>query len=323
MRKYLSNILKLLVTILALWLVLREVDLQEIWTTILSADLWWIFAGFMLFNLSMIVRAWRWWVLLRGLGIAPKFSRLVELYFVGNFFNMALPSGFGGDVVRVIEVARDVPTDVATGTVLLDRLAGLIMLFVVAMVMLPFQTAVIPPHILWMTIAGFVGGIVGILLLMDGRLIRRLGGWLPKPLNPNENGAVGKLLQAVQGCGWKSVLQAMAISIIFHFILAGWWFTSGLAFEQSISYSYHLFIMPLVAVPLLIPSFAGFGPRELIVPTLYTVVGVPQEIGLGMSVIVFVITRLSGLVGLPLYLLSLLRSTIEKRNEEESAESAL
>ncbi|MEM7333857.1 MAG: lysylphosphatidylglycerol synthase domain-containing protein, partial [Chloroflexota bacterium] len=73
MRKYLSNILKLLVTMIALWLVLREVDLQEIWQTILSANLWWVFAGFMLFNVSMVVRAMRWWVLLRGLGNAPKF----------------------------------------------------------------------------------------------------------------------------------------------------------------------------------------------------------------------------------------------------------
>ncbi|MEM7336634.1 MAG: hypothetical protein AAF490_31435, partial [Chloroflexota bacterium] len=142
-------------------------------------------------------------------------------------------------------------------------------------------------------------------------------------LNPNQDGAVGKLLKAVQGCGWQAVLQAMLISILFHFILAGWWLTSGLAFGQDVSYLYHLFIMPLVAVPLLIPSIAGLGPREAIVPTLYTVVGVAQEIGVGMSVIVFVITRLSGLVGLPLYLLSLLRSTLEKRKAEEPVESSV
>lgn len=319
MRKHITNGLKLLVTAVALYIVLREVDIQEIWTTVISANVWWVFAGFMLFNLSMIVRAWRWWVLLRGLGTPPKLSRLIELYFVGNFFNMALPSGFGGDVVRVVEVARDVPTDVATGTVILDRITGLVVLFIVALLVLPFQTTQIPPYILWLTIVGAIGGVLGILLLMDGRLIRRFGSWLPKPLNPNADGMMGKLLQAVQGCGWQAVLHAMLISVLFNFILAGWWFTSGLAFQQDISYLFHLFIMPLAALPLLIPSFAGFGPREMIIPTLYQSVGVSADTAVAMALIVFTITRLSGLVGAPLYLISLIRSSLAKRNESNLA----
>lgn len=313
MKNYLVNVLKLLVTVVALVFVLRGVDIQHIWQTILRARFGWVVIAFLLFNVSMGVRAVRWWLLLRGLGKSPRLSRLVELYFVGNFFNMALPSGFGGDVVRVVEVARDVPTDVATGTVLLDRLAGLVMLFVVALLLLPFQTAVIPPYILWLTIIGAVGGVIGLLLLMDGRLLQRFGGWLPRPLNPNQDGAVGKLLRAVQACGWTAVLQAMAISVLFHAILAGWWYCAGRAFGQQIPFSFHLFIMPLVAVPLLIPSFAGFGPREAIVPTLYQGVGVAPDIAIAMAVIVFAITRLSGMVGAPLYLLSMLRQPTKKR----------
>lgn len=312
MRKTIINLLKVLVTAVALYLVLQQIDFRQIWQTLQTADLLYVLLAFVLFNISMVVRAFRWRALLQGVGSETPVLRLVELYFVGNFFNIALPSGFGGDVVRVVEAARDVPTDVATGTVLLDRLVGLIVLFIVAVLLLPWQTAVIPPFIIWTIIAGAVGGVVGILLLMDGRLIRQFGGWLPKPLNPNEDGAVGKLLKAVQGCGWPAVLQAMGISVIFHFILAGWWLLAGLAFEQSVSYLYHLFIMPLVATPLLIPSFAGFGPRELIVPTLYGVVGVGAETAVSMSIIVFIITRASGLVGAPLYLLSLIRNNKAK-----------
>ena len=46
------------------------------------------------------------------------FRPIGHLYFVGNFFNAFLPSGFGGDVVRIIEIAEDVPGDVAVGTVI-------------------------------------------------------------------------------------------------------------------------------------------------------------------------------------------------------------
>ena len=58
---------------------------------------------------------------LRGVGANIRLGRLAELYFVGNFFNMFLLSGFGGDVVRILEAARNVPGNIATGTVLLDR----------------------------------------------------------------------------------------------------------------------------------------------------------------------------------------------------------
>lgn len=316
MRKHASNLVKLLVTAVALYFVLREVDLSQIWQTLRTVRLGLLVIGVLMFSFSMVIRAARWWVLLRGVGNRMPFLRLVELYFVGNFFNMALPSGFGGDVVRVVEAARDVPADVATGTVLLDRLIGLVMLFVVALLLLPWQTAMIPPFITWTIVAGAVGGLLGILLLMDGRLLQRFGGWLPKALNPKQDGPVGKLLKAVQGCGWRAILQAMSITLLFHLLLAGWWLVAGLAFGESVSYLYQLFIMPLVAVPLLIPSFAGFGPREAIVPTLYGVVGVAEETAVAMAVFVFVITRLSGLVGAPLYLFSLLRNSLNNRNAE-------
>lgn len=316
MRKQLSTLFKIIVTVVALVIVLREVDVETIWQTIRRANGWWIFAGFMLFNLSMGVRAIRWWLLLRSVGKPPPLSRLIELYFVGNFFNMALPSGFGGDVVRVVEAARDVPTDIATGTVLLDRLVGLVVLFIVALVVLPFQTAVFSTTILWLTIVGAVAGTLGILLLVDGRLIRWGGSWLPRFLNPNENGTAGKLYQAVQGCGWTAVLQAMGVSVLFNLVLAGWWLTSGLALGVSVSYLFYLFIMPLVAVPLLIPSVGGLGPRELIVPTLFVSIGVGPDTAVAISLIVFTITRLSGLVGAPLYLLSLLRQGSQQPNEQ-------
>lgn len=322
MRKHLSNFLKLLVTVAALWWVFTEIDLEAFTETLVTANLWWVFAGFMLFNLGLFIRAVRWWVLLRGLGANISLWRLTDLYFVGNFFNMALPSGFGGDVVRVMEIARDVPTDVATGTVVLDRLTGLVVLFLVALLALPGYTAVLPPIVIWITAVFAIAGVIGMLLLMDGRLIRRFGSWLPKPLNPNEDGTVGKLFRAMQGCGWTAVLQAMAISVIFSVVLPLWWLTSGIALGYTVSYQFYLLIMPMVALPLLIPSIGGLGPRELIVQELFPAIGVSPESGVAISLVVFIITRLSGFLGAPLYLASLVRNTMAKRNATAPVETA-
>jgi uncharacterized protein (TIRG00374 family) len=137
MRKHLTTLLKLGVTLLGLIFVLTRFDIRDIGQTLQETDLFWILVGFLLVNASVVLRAYRWLLLVRGLHAEVSFGRLVELYYVGSFFNVFLPSGFGGDVVRILEISRDIPADIATGTVLIDRLTGLMMLFALALVALP------------------------------------------------------------------------------------------------------------------------------------------------------------------------------------------
>ncbi len=50
---------------------------------------------------GILLRSARWHALLKAVGARVSFGRAVYLYFVGAFFNTFLPTGFGGDVVRV------------------------------------------------------------------------------------------------------------------------------------------------------------------------------------------------------------------------------
>ena len=80
---------------------------------------------------GVALRAVRWLVLLRAPDIDVPLGRLVRLYYVGTFFNIFLLSGFGGDAIRMIELARhSQKTPEAIGTVLVDRATGLWVLFV-------------------------------------------------------------------------------------------------------------------------------------------------------------------------------------------------
>jgi len=307
MRKHATNLLKIGITILGLFLVLREVDLDKIILTLRQANLWWVLVSFLLLNASLVLRAYRWQLLLRGVGARVNFGRLVELYFVGNFFNMFLLSGFGGDVVRVLESARDVPGSVATGTVILDRFTGLLMLFVMALFVLPFRPEGFPEMVVWLTAVGALGGTLLLILLMQGRLIRRLGGWLPQLLSPVGNGPVAKLLQAVEGCGWRAVGGALAISLLFNLVLTLWWKTSSLALGLDISYGYLLLVVPALSVLLLVPSVSGLGPREMAAPLLFAAAGLAPETAVALSFLVFLVVRLSGILGAPVYVWSTVR----------------
>jgi uncharacterized membrane protein YbhN (UPF0104 family) len=318
MRKHFSSILKIAVTVLGLLLVVGQVDLGELWHTIIRAHVTWLGVGFLLVNASLVVRAYRWYWLLHSVGASIQFLRLIELYFVGNFFNTFLPSGFGGDVIRVMEVARKVPAGTATGTVILDRLTGLIMLFIMALFVIPLRPENFPSSLLLIILAGALGGVALLVFLVEGRFLRYLGKWLPKSLSPEGDGPVGQLFQAVQQCGWPTIIKALAISIFFNLILAAWWLACGLALRQQVAFSYYVLVMPILSVPMLIPSLSGLGPRELLAPTLFTVVGLTPETAVSLSLFVFVITRLSGVLGAPVYIYATLRDGRVWPNKQHS-----
>ena len=301
-------ILRVTITVAGLAYAAWTINFQELWQVLLGANWWWVFAGFMLINASMVLRAYRWMALLRGLGVTQlKMGRLIELYFVGNFFNAFLPSGFGGDVVRVVEVAQEVPADVASGTVFLDRFTGLLVLFVMGLIGLPFRPAAFPAVwtniIFVLCLAGLIGGVV----LLDGRLIHwighsALGRLLPKGISPVGDGPIAKFLAAVQGCGRTAIWQAIGISALFDVMLVGWWTMATWALGQAVPFLYNLLVVPIFALALMVPSVGGLGVREGVAPTLYAGAGLDPNSAVAVSLIVFIMLRLSGLLGGPVYL---------------------
>ena len=307
MKKHMGTILRLGITVLGLYFAAQQIDFAEM-GAMLSKTRWgWVFAGFMLVNVSMFVRAWRWSQLLNGLGVTVKFGRLVELYFVGNFFNAFLPSGFGGDVVRVVEVAQDVSTDVASGTVFLDRFTGLLVLFGMGLVALPLRPSEFPDS--WAVAIGLVCviGLMGGAVLLDGRLVRwfgtsLFGRYLPNALSPVGDGALAKFLAAVSGCGLKAVWRAIGISVLFDGLLVAWWTAATYALESPVPFTYNLLVVPIQAVALLVPSVGGLGVRETLAPALYAGAGLDSTTAVSVSLLVFIMLRMSGLLGAPVYL---------------------
>ncbi len=201
MKKHASTLLKIAITIIGLAYALNQVPLGDIADAFQNLDWRWVAVTFGLMVLGLFVRAYRWLMLLQGLHATTRFRRLVELYMVGNFFNTFLPSGFGGDVVRVLEVSQDVPNNVAAGTVIVDRLTGLMMLFALALVALPFRPDSFPPDLLWPIVGVSLIGLAGGFVLLEGSLIRRFGGWRKTTISKTSQRRAGVRL----GRDWQSV----------------------------------------------------------------------------------------------------------------------
>lgn len=316
MRKHLTTLLKIGVTLLGLVFVLTRFDIRNIAQTLQQTDLVWIMVGFLLVNASVVLRAYRWLLLVRGLHAQVSFGRLVELYYVGSFFNVFLPSGFGGDVVRILEVSRDIPVDIATGTVLIDRLTGLMMLFALALAALPFRPEDFPQSLLMAIVIICVAGLIGGFALLEGSLLRSMTRWLPQKLLGAAGGFMLKVATAVHQCGWRAIGGAMLISVLFNLIQVAWWTTSAWALGLQIPYSYLLLVVPILSLAMLMPSIGGLGVREFLAPMLFSGAGVTPEQAIALTLLVFALERLSGLLGGPVYIYATLRD--RKKAEQQS-----
>lgn len=307
LRRNWGTLLKIGVTLVGLAYVLWQVPLREIGQILLGVNWPWLLVAILLITASLFLRAYRWLILLRGLPVTVGYGRLAELYFVGNFFNAFLPSGFGGDAVRVLEVAQDVPANVAAGTVIVDRLTGLLMLFLMALLTLPFRPPDFPDNVA-LAVAGVSAvGLIGGFVVLEGGLLRRFAFWMPGKLSPVGDGPVAKVLEAVQGCGWPAVGKALLISAGFNLLLAAWWAAAGKALGVSVPYLYYVLVIPILSVALLVPSVSGLGVRESLAPLLFAGAGLDAATAVALSLLVFVAMRVSSLFGAPIYIYSTLR----------------
>ncbi|WP_420627473.1 lysylphosphatidylglycerol synthase transmembrane domain-containing protein [Candidatus Leptofilum sp.] len=303
----LVTLLKVGITLISLAFVFTNVPLSEIGDGIRQARWGWLFVAMLINFAGLVLRSVRWAILLNGIGSTVPLPQLIKLYFVGAFFNGVLPSGFGGDVVRIIEVAEDVPQATAAGTVLVDRLSGLMGLFVLGLLVMAFNPDVFPQEILLQVGGVCLLGLVGGVFLLRGwrwfpfleNLLNKLPQQVARPFL--------KLIATLQALPTRSLLQALGISLLFNFLLIGQWTAVSRGLNFTISYWYLMGVVPVMAIALLAPSFSGLGVRELIAPLLFAGAGLATAQAVTLSLMVFFVKRASELVGAPIYLISLWR----------------
>jgi uncharacterized protein (TIRG00374 family) len=305
-RRRLINILKVVVTLGGLLFVIVQFDLETIISALSAVTqttgFVWLALSLALIGASLVVRAYRWSVIMRGTGVNVRFGRLVELYVVGNFFNALLPSGFGGDIVRVVEMTQEMPAGVATGTVVLDRLTGLLALFAMALLALPFRPADFPSDLLAVVALTCGIGLAGGLILLHPATAAFLLQRLPAALPKSTQSFLDNLLRVIGGCKSQHIVAALIISVVFNVMLVGWWATSARALGLTIPFSYLLLVIPIFSIVLLIPSIGGLGVREALAPALFAAVPLLPEQAIALSLLVFALERVASLLGGPVYL---------------------
>ncbi len=300
--KRLRGFIQIAISAVLLILILRSVSWVEVQAALLSIDWRWLMVAWGLFILGVIVRAVRWQVLLQALGLRRPLSELVYWYFVGGFFNVLLPTGFGGDVVRAAELAQDTGRlGPAVNSVIVDRYLGLIVLLGMGLVAWVARPADVPTTIFWLTLALFVGGLAAAWLL-------RRPWWARWGQHPAGFGKLVRILrlpqlsEAVAPYNRTTILRGLGISLIFNLLLVGWNVAIGRGLGLNVPLVIYLVFVPLTSVALLVPAFGGLGVREMTYVGLLGSIGVPRATALALSLGVYIITVATGLIGGILYL---------------------
>lgn len=325
--KLLWPYLRVVLSLLLLWLAVRNIDWQALGSTKIEMQpLWFVLALALLIsaNLLAVVR-WGW--LLRSLGLYHPVSTYITLYFAGGLINQGLPSTIGGDSYRAVEASRlahNSDTSRAQPTLTQELHAPIDLQHAPPRLRLGFLSVAFDRGL------GLVGNnILGALgLLLSGTMIApwgpTLGAWVLGAMLggaaigclllslPRTRGLILALLtklgmsQALKGVdtafGWPQVAVQLTISVMTHTLaLCAFWFCLR-AFGIYAPFAALMVGLPALGLLMMLPiSISGWGLREATLSAALVLWGVDSGVTVLASVsfgIVTLATYLPGAVSL-------------------------
>jgi glycosyltransferase 2 family protein len=237
---------------------------------------WGIAASAALLTMGWLVNSVRWGLLLRAAGVREHPVRLASLYFIGMFFSQLLPSGAGGDAVRMWDISRrrGSPAAVIVATIQ-ERLVGLGVSMALGLFVTLFYMSRLPPLARLMMIviplacmAGVAAGLYPrVPLAMAERAWKKLAAsallkrWTPGRKSRWLYGALRKAAD-LPPLTVGRLLPVLVVGLIGILFTVGEWYALGRAAGIRVSYAGYCLVVPLVWVLSMAPSLGGAGVRE-------------------------------------------------------------
>ena len=240
--------------------------------------------------LTTVCSAWRWKIVARGLGIDLPLPSAVAAYYRSQFLNVTLPGGIVGDVHRGISHGRDV-RNVGRGlrAVAWERAAGQvvqIVLTVVVLLVLPSPVRSSMPQIALAAVVGVLGVLLVARTRPGGGRSRRARLWRAVA-GDIRDGLLAR--QAWLGIALASVLAVGGYAATF--LIAAR--TAGVTAPLSELLPLALLVM----LAMVLPSVAGWGPREGATAWAFGAAGLGADRGVATAVVYGVMLLVASLPG--------------------------
>ena len=271
-------------------------------------------AAFLVYGLGFVAASWRWYLLLHHIRVQLPFFTVLRLALIGLFFNLFVPGGVGGDLIKMVYMKKESGDRYpqALLTVFLDRLMGLGGLLLVALLAIagnPAAFASSSPEMKGiMGVVGLaaVGGLLfGIAFLIWPLLSRWASGpaaSLAGKLPPAVSGAAAKIVEALNllRAAPLKLVGLLLLSTVGHLSAALGVFlvARGLGVGAELTFPECMLATTLANLVASIPlTPGGLGGRDVVTKLLLTAAGAPLAAAGAVPVLVTVLLISWSLIG--------------------------
>jgi uncharacterized protein (TIRG00374 family) len=296
--------LKLGISLTLMFLLYRRIEIGKLAAILGQMNFLMLVPLFILLFFNTFISSVKWHVLLRADDIDVPLRSLVGSYLIGSFFNVFLPSNIGGDVYRIVDVARRSSKPVNTfASVFVDRLSGFFALAIMGFVFPAAGYLLLPGgRILILPLAVFALITVMILLLYQQGIVRALMQWFRLDRAPRMRNFVEQFLGSITAYKRKQnvVAKVMGVSFLFQFSVIVCIYLMAVAIDIRIPLAFFFLFVPLVLLMEALPvSIYGLGLRDAGYLFFFTQVGRgrPVEEAASMSLLYVTVTLVYASLG--------------------------
>jgi uncharacterized membrane protein YbhN (UPF0104 family) len=271
LRERLLLIVKIILSLFAIIYVFRRVSIGDITNLLNTANYLYLAFALLLFIGSKVISAIRALLILNQYSIPLSGWENLKLYWTGMFYNLFLPGGIGGDIYKtvVINKIHNNGLKISAGVVLMDRIAGVAALTVLALIFIPLTN--LYHHVGWICLIGILVTAFGFISLVIIFL-------------PRLKEIIGIVLL------WSFVVQILQLLSVFCIM-------KSIAIQAD--YLEYMLIFLISSVAAMLPvSVGGVGIRELVFFSISDYFHLDQNAAVTISLTFYLITVMASSLGI-------------------------
>lgn len=298
-KKWLAIGLKAAVSVGLIWYLLSGIDFPSLRSQLVGVNTGMVAMAAAVLALQIVFGGMRWGSVVKGLGHDMPYPTAMRLFYIGMFFNQALPGGTGGDAVRMF-MARRLGASLrhAINGVLIERVATVLALVVLVDATQPLFLKSLQPEMASLSVTSVIGislaAVIGLAVVSQlDRLPQAMQRWRLVRGMGNLGVDVRQIMfspgRAAAPLFW-SFAGHLNISLCVYFL--------ALALRLDVSLLDCVVLVPPVQLILTVPvSIGGWGVRESAMVWAFALVGVATEAALVLSLLFGVVALLVSLPG--------------------------
>ena len=307
--KFAFALLKLSITASLCYWLFSRIDAESLRINLQQLGVFAIIAGVLLHFVVFVVGAFRWWMLLTHTHTATPFHRALPSYYLGVFFNNLLPTGIGGDTVRILHLrVRGISTKSLVSSTVMDRAIGLSTVAIMGLcgVLIPNDLP-IPNHTKVVLVTIFVIGLLGAAVMMSNHSVRFIEALAQKYRHTRVR---AWLLDMILTCySYRTTKSRIAlayiVSIIGQSLITLVYYILGRGLGLDLSIATYFVAIPAVFLAATLPvSIGGLGIREGTLVGMLVAAGANLQLAISLSLVYLLVLWISALPGALVLLLN-------------------